>query len=175
MTRHGDSPARRTGGRTHPECSARRHSEARCHSSRADRRDRPPAESARRARITSGHELQSAGKLLGNRRGGQLREAAGRRFAGDVAPRHAFAPADRAIGQLAAHEHVFALLPRGRGVRERRLSGRRTTCAVSWRMRMDAAMATVEPQALSRVPAVAQLAVVRARPRSCPSVRRAPR
>ena len=58
------------------------------------------------------------GQLLGDRRGGQLLEATVRRLAGDVAPRHAFAPADRPVGKLAANQDVLALVAGCRGVRE---------------------------------------------------------
>ena len=49
-----------------------------------------------------------AGELLRDRSRGELLQTPTRSFPGDVAPRHTFAPADRPVGQLAAHEDVFA-------------------------------------------------------------------
>src|SRR5262245_18685687 len=57
-------------------------------------------------------------KLFGNGRGGQLGQAAGRRFAGDVAARNALTPAGGAVGELTADEDVFAFGARGRRMLE---------------------------------------------------------
>src|SRR3954449_10603104 len=58
-------------------------------------------------------------ELFGDRRCGQLSQAAIGCFACYITAWHAFAPTDRAIREFATYTHVIAFVPRGRGVFER--------------------------------------------------------